>query len=321
VKGYFGITAPDNQLGRRSSCSLRSKNWYQLDNQLEVVVEKGLVWLSKHWSNNQLGECVALWSSLISISKCLERSWSNLCSLRMQDHNWLNNQLEADDRIIWRNEVFARYDAVEELTSEISKIRVCFDTILWKSVEIQIRNHPKGVALMKILTGYKGVKFKTLMLTRHHSEGAACLVKFMVTINEIYSSFLWWMVVWKHIIQVHSFGWFANRFATWFIRWIAHWFLKSNQIKWFTRAWFPATELTYECMWMTCRKKDCQRHQELQKSRHCIQSLWFNWCPINILKCSQFCLCNLAKNWISLTIRMSDCCLQGITPCEWKGKG
>ncbi len=43
VKGYFGIPAPDNQLGRRSSCSLRSKSWYQLDNQLEVVVEKGLV--------------------------------------------------------------------------------------------------------------------------------------------------------------------------------------------------------------------------------------------------------------------------------------
>ena len=43
VKGYFGITAPDNQLGRRSSCSLRIKSRYQLDNQLEVVVEKGLV--------------------------------------------------------------------------------------------------------------------------------------------------------------------------------------------------------------------------------------------------------------------------------------
>ena len=43
VKGYFGITAPDNQLGRRSSCSLRSKNWYQLGNQLEAVVEKGLI--------------------------------------------------------------------------------------------------------------------------------------------------------------------------------------------------------------------------------------------------------------------------------------
>ena len=26
VKGYFGVTAPDNQLGQRSSCSLRSKN-------------------------------------------------------------------------------------------------------------------------------------------------------------------------------------------------------------------------------------------------------------------------------------------------------
>ena len=43
VKGYFGITAPDNQLGRRSLCSLKSKNRYQLDNQLEVVVEKGLI--------------------------------------------------------------------------------------------------------------------------------------------------------------------------------------------------------------------------------------------------------------------------------------
>ena len=43
VKGYFGITASDNQLGQRGSCSLRSKNRYQLDYQLEVVVEKGLV--------------------------------------------------------------------------------------------------------------------------------------------------------------------------------------------------------------------------------------------------------------------------------------
>jgi hypothetical protein len=42
VKGYFRITAPDNQHGQRSSCSLRSKNWYQLDNQLEVVVKKRL---------------------------------------------------------------------------------------------------------------------------------------------------------------------------------------------------------------------------------------------------------------------------------------
>ena len=43
VKGYSGITAPDNQLGRMSLCSLRSKNRYQLDNQMEVVIEKGLV--------------------------------------------------------------------------------------------------------------------------------------------------------------------------------------------------------------------------------------------------------------------------------------
>jgi len=42
-----------------------------------------------------------------------------------------------------------------------------------------MRNHSKGVAcfvaLMMIPTGNEGVKFKTLMLTRHHSEGAACL--------------------------------------------------------------------------------------------------------------------------------------------------
>ena len=43
VKGYFGVTAPDNQLGRRSSCSLRRKSRYQLDHQLEIVVEKGLI--------------------------------------------------------------------------------------------------------------------------------------------------------------------------------------------------------------------------------------------------------------------------------------
>ena len=73
-----------------------------------------------------------------------------------------------------------RYDVVEELTLEISEIQVCFDTVLWKSVEIQIRNHSKGVVF----------SVKTLMLTRHHSEGAACLVKFKITINEIYSSFL-----------------------------------------------------------------------------------------------------------------------------------
>ena len=43
VKRYFGLTAPDNQLGRKSLCSLRSKNRCQLDNQLEDIVEKGLV--------------------------------------------------------------------------------------------------------------------------------------------------------------------------------------------------------------------------------------------------------------------------------------
>jgi hypothetical protein len=43
VKDNFGVTAPNNQLGQRSSCSLRSKSRYQLDNQLEIIVEKGLV--------------------------------------------------------------------------------------------------------------------------------------------------------------------------------------------------------------------------------------------------------------------------------------
>ena len=73
-----------------------------------------------------------------------------------------------------------RYDVVEELTLEISEIRVCFDAVLWKLVEIQIRNHSKGIAF----------SVKTLMRTRHHTEGAACLVKFKITINEIYLSFL-----------------------------------------------------------------------------------------------------------------------------------
>ncbi len=50
-----------------------------------------------------------------------------------------------------------------------------------------------------------------------------------------------------------------------------------------------------KCICMTCQKKDCQWHQELQKSRHCIQSFpfhCFNWCPVNNLKHRQFCLCN-----------------------------
>jgi hypothetical protein len=46
---------------------------------------------------------------------------------------------------------------------EISEIQVCFDAVLWKSVEIQIHNQLKGVAF----------SVETLMLTRHHSEGAA----------------------------------------------------------------------------------------------------------------------------------------------------
>jgi len=47
VKGYFGITTPNNQIGPMSLCFLKS--------------------------NNQL--------------ECLESSWSNLCSLRNQDQN------------------------------------------------------------------------------------------------------------------------------------------------------------------------------------------------------------------------------------------
>ena len=54
VKGYFGITEPDNQLGPMS--------WFFLK------------------SNNQL--------------ECLESGWSKLCSLRNQYRYWLDNQLE-----------------------------------------------------------------------------------------------------------------------------------------------------------------------------------------------------------------------------------
>ena len=68
-----------------------------------------------------------------------------------------------------------RFDVVEELALEISEIQVCFDAVLWKSDEIQIRNHLKGIAF----------SVKKLMLTCHHLEGAACLVKFKITISEI----------------------------------------------------------------------------------------------------------------------------------------
>ena len=88
VKGYFGITAPDNQLGRRSLCSLKSKNRYQLDNQLEVVVEKGLIWSSKHWSNNQLGEAdLAIDSKIFRLGLANFSFWI-----------WCNNKL-------WRSAV------------------------------------------------------------------------------------------------------------------------------------------------------------------------------------------------------------------------
>ena len=42
---------------------------------------------------------------------------------------------------------------------------------------------------------------------------------------------------------------------------------------------------TYECIWMTCQKKDFQWHQKLQKSLHCIKSFpvhCFNLWSINI---------------------------------------
>ncbi len=167
-----------------------------------------------------------------------------------------------------------QYDIVEELTLE------SFDVVLWKSVEIQIRNHPKGIAF----------SVKTLMLTRHHSEGAACLVKFKITINKIYSSFLWWKVVWKHSIQIHSFGWFVNRSQLGS-------FVESpigccNRVKWLTS--YRAE--TCECTWMTCRKKECQSRTSEELALHSF--LWWSWllskwCPINILKCNQIiCLCN-----------------------------
>ncbi len=39
VKGYFGITAPDNQLGQRSSRSLRG--WNKIDSQLDKCPSNG----------------------------------------------------------------------------------------------------------------------------------------------------------------------------------------------------------------------------------------------------------------------------------------
>jgi len=52
-----------------------------------------------------------------------------------------------------------------------------------RSNKFQICNHSKGIAcsiaLMKIPTGNKGVKFKALMLTCHHSEGDAHLVSLL----------------------------------------------------------------------------------------------------------------------------------------------
>jgi hypothetical protein len=38
VKGYFKIIAPNNQHGRRSSCSIKNQDWYEFDNQPEVVI-------------------------------------------------------------------------------------------------------------------------------------------------------------------------------------------------------------------------------------------------------------------------------------------
>ncbi len=46
VKGYFGITAPDNQLGQRSSRSLRS--WNKIDNQLDKSPLNGHYYQLKH---------------------------------------------------------------------------------------------------------------------------------------------------------------------------------------------------------------------------------------------------------------------------------
>ena len=106
------------------------------------------------------------------------------------------------------------------------------------------------------------------------------------TVHFLRFLWLWWKVVWKLCIQIHSFDWFANRFATWFIRWIAHWLLKSNQMI-CPNLIFSNKAQTRKCIWITCWKKDCQQHQELHKSQHCIQSFSFHcfkWHPINIKK-------------------------------------
>jgi hypothetical protein len=52
---------------------------------------------------------------------------------------------------------------------------------------------------------------------------------------------------------------FANRFATWFICWFAHQFLKSNQMI-FLNLTSSNRAQACECIYITCRKKDCQQH-------------------------------------------------------------
>ena len=77
----------------------------------------------------------------------------------------------------------------------------------------------------------------------------------------------------KQCIMSQSFGWFANRFATWFF--VGSLIGCCNRVKWLTQTWFPWD------LWMHLN--------DLPKERvpagHCIQSFpvhCFNRCSINL---------------------------------------
>ncbi len=77
--------------------------------------------------------------------------------------------------------------------------------------------------------------------------------------KRFFSSFLWWKVVCKLCIWIHLFGWFANRFVTWLIRWFAHWFLRSNQMIHPNSTSINRAQAC-ECMCIPFQKKKCQQH-------------------------------------------------------------
>ena len=62
----------------------------------------------------------------------------------MSMKNWRWKSLKTESYMMW----------LKGLTLEISEIQVCFNAVLWKSIEIQIRNHSKGVACSDVLMNW-----------------------------------------------------------------------------------------------------------------------------------------------------------------------